>query len=154
MSNQEHERPPHDVRIHIDHNQYQSPTPTTGNALYALGNVAANRQLFRQAHGNQDDVLIERSDDPVDLKQGDHFYSHKEFRIVVNAQEKLWNETTISFEQVTLLAFPNPPPGIVITYTVEYEAGPRPNPEGSMTAGQSVRIKNGMIFSVTETGRS
>lgn len=74
--------------------------------------------------------------------------------LIVNLQEKSWAQRRISYEQITLLAYPNPPPGIVITYTVEYEAGPASNPEGSMTVGDSVKVKDRMVFSVTETGRS
>jgi hypothetical protein len=54
----------------------------------------------------------------------------------------------------TLVAFGPPPPGIVITYTVEFENGPLSNPEGSLTPGKSVKVREGMVFSVTETGRS
>ena len=80
----------------------------------------------------------------------------KSFTIVVNAQRKDWNETTISYSQVVQLAFPEPPPpGVVITYTVEYERGEGHKPEGSLVKdGPSAKVKEGMIFSVTETGRS
>lgn len=83
------------------------------------------------------------------------FYtSRNQITLVVNLKETPWGGRRMSYEQVTLLAYPNPPPGIVITYTVEYEAGPASNPEGSMTVGDSVKVKDGMVFSVTETGRS
>ena len=78
----------------------------------------------------------------------------KPVTIVVNAQPKPWDEKEISYEQVVKLAFPNPPPNVVITYTVEYERGEPPKKEGSLVAGQSVKVKDGMIFNVTETGRS
>ncbi len=74
--------------------------------------------------------------------------------IIVNAEKKPWDEKDISYEQVVHLAFPNPPPGIVITYTVEYERAEGQKHEGSLVKGQSVHVKEGMIFSVTETGRS
>jgi hypothetical protein len=81
---------------------------------------------------------------------------HEHFTLVVNLEKKAWNaEETISYEQVTHLAFPNPPlPGVIITYTVEYERGPKENPHGSLTKGHSVFVKNEMVFNVTETGRS
>jgi len=156
MSESTKEKPPHKVRIHIDRKAYESPTPTTGEALYALADIGRHRDLFKEIDGNHEDELVERSDEKVHLKEDDHFYSQKEVTIVVNAQPKPWVETKIDYTQVTHLAFPEPPPqGIVITYTVEYEAGPRKNPEGSLTkGGPAVRVKNGMIFHVTETGRS
>ncbi len=80
----------------------------------------------------------------------------KSFTIIVNAQKKQWNEKEISYEQVVQLAFPDPaPPGIVITYTVEYERGEGHKSEGSLVkGGPSAKVKEGMIFGVTETGRS
>jgi Multiubiquitin len=79
----------------------------------------------------------------------------KEIALIVNAQKKPWTEAIISYAQVTHLAYPEPPPpGIVITYTVEYERGPQSNREGSLTVGNFVRVKNEMLFVVTETGRS
>jgi hypothetical protein len=80
-----------------------------------------------------------------------------DFTLIVNMDKKEWDKTTISFEQVVKLAFPNPPtppPGSVVTYTVEYERGPKENPEGSLTKGHSVEVKSGMVFNVTETIRS
>jgi hypothetical protein len=76
------------------------------------------------------------------------------FTLIVNLEKKDWKEEKISYEQVVHLAFPNPPPGIVITYTVEYERGPHQNPSGSLTKGHSVYVKDRMVFGVTETGRS
>lgn len=156
MSERSKEKPPHTVRIHIDRKLFESPNPTTGAALYALADVGHHRDLFKEVDGNHEDELIERNDEKVHLKEDDHFYTQKELTIVVNAQPKAWNETKIGYDQVTHLAFPVPPPsGVVITYTVEYEAGPRQNPEGSLIKGSKpVRVKNGMIFHVTETGRS
>ncbi len=78
----------------------------------------------------------------------------KPVTIIVNAQPKPWDEKEISYEQVVKLAFPNPPPNVVITYTVEYERAAGKKPDGSLVAGQSVHVKDGTIFNVTETGRS
>jgi hypothetical protein len=144
------------VRIHVDRRQYESPNPTTGEALYLLTGIPAHRELFREAEGNHEDELVPRSHNEIHLHQDGHFYSQKEkgITIIVNLEEKTWDKRQISYEQVTLLAYPNPPPGIVITYTVEYEGGPRSNPEGSLTVGQSVKVREGMVFTVTETGRS
>jgi hypothetical protein len=144
-----------EVRVHIDRKPYQSPNPTTGSALYALGNVAAHRELFREVGGDHEDQPVPRDGSQILLREDEHFYSEKEIILIVNAQKKPWNETMISYEQITHLAFPEPPPpGIIITYTVEYERGPHKNPEGSLTIGESVKVKNGMVFGVTETGRS
>lgn len=62
--------------IHIDKEKYESPDPTTGAALYVLGHVdAAKYDLWKKIPGKEDDVLIENNNDPIDLKDGDHFYT-------------------------------------------------------------------------------
>jgi hypothetical protein len=43
MSEHEHR---HGVKIFIDQQAYHSPNPTTGAALYALGNVQPGMELF------------------------------------------------------------------------------------------------------------
>lgn len=152
----EHAASSHQVRIHIDHKPYKSLNPTTGEALYKLADIPRHRDLFRDGDGENEDELIPRDETSVHLTPDEHFYSQrdKEVTIIVNAEPKTWDKRRISYEQVTLLAFPDPPPGIIITYTVEYERGPRRRPEGSLTVGESVKVREGMIFSVTETGRS
>lgn len=142
------------IRIHIDREPYESPTPTTGAALYALGHIASHRDLFREAGGDTEDELIERGALDVQLNPDEHFYSQKVFTIIVNAQKKEVAEPTLTFDDVVKLAFPVPPPGQNILFTIKYRKGPAVNPKGSLLEGQSVRIKNGMIFDVTTTDRS
>jgi hypothetical protein len=143
------------VRIHIDRHPYECPNPTTGEHLYALASIPPHRELFREVGGDREDEPIPRGGEEVRLHENEHFYSVKEILLIVNAQKKPWAETTISYQKVTHLAYPEPaPPGIIITYTVEYERGPHRNREGSLTPEHSVYVKNGMIFVVTETGRS
>jgi hypothetical protein len=65
------------VKIHIDNKPLDSPDPTTGAALYVLGNInAAEYDLWRKVPGKGDDILIPNDNTVVDLKKGgDHFYS-------------------------------------------------------------------------------
>jgi hypothetical protein len=142
------------VRIHIDREPYTSPSPTTGTALYALGHVAAHRDLFREVGGDEEDELIPRDAEHIVLKHDEHFYSQKIFGIIVNAQKKEVVETKLSFDEVVKLAYPIPPDGQNIMFTITYRKGPKQNPKGSLLEGQTVRIKNGMIFDVTPTDRS
>jgi hypothetical protein len=74
--------------------------------------------------------------------------------IIVNAREKKWSEKEISFQQVVKLAFPTPPPGENIVYTVTYRKGEGQKPEGTLTEGEFVKVKHGMIFNVTATDKS
>jgi len=142
------------VRIHIDREPYESPSPTTGAELYTLGHIAAHRDLFREVSGDDEDELIPRDAINIHLKPDEHFYSQKVFTIAVNAQKKEVAETKLSFDEVVKLAYPIPPDGQNIMFTIKYRKGPKENPKGSLLEGETVRIKNGMIFDVTPTDRS
>jgi len=144
----------HEVRIHIDREPYVSPSPTMGEALYELAHIAKHRELFREAGGDHEDQLMPRDATVIHLKQDEHYYSQKTVTILVNGEPHEETETHISFEGVVKLAYPAPPKGTCIEFTVTYRNGPPANPKGTLTAGHSVRIKNRMIFDVTPTDRS
>lgn len=78
----------------------------------------------------------------------------KEFTIVVNGREKRITEREISFEGVVAIAFNNPPAGSNTVFTVTYRRGEGNKPEGTLVSGDTVKIKNGMIFNVTATDKS
>jgi hypothetical protein len=147
-----------EVRIHIDRHAYESPNPTTGAALYALGKVPAGFQLYREVQGDQEDEPIHNDNEKEHLTKDEHFYSkedrHKGFDIIVNAEQHHVEKKRVSFEQIVKLAFPTPPPGANILFTVTFYNGPKTNPEGVLTAGQTVKVKNGMVFNVKATDRS
>lgn len=142
------------VRIHIDRQVHESPNPTTGQALYALGNVPAGRELFREVSGDREDEEVRRTDATVHVTQDEHFYSVREFDIVVNTRKKDVTRPKLSFDEVVRLAYDPVPTGPNILFTITYRHGPRQNPEGKMLEGQSVWLKNGMIFNVKHTDRS
>jgi hypothetical protein len=146
----------HEVRIHIDRHRYESSNPTTAAALYLLGHVAPGLELYREVNGNREDEPIENGPEIVHLKQDEHFHSGqaKTYTIYVNGQQKVVMMKTETFAQIVALAFPTPPTGSNIVYTVSYEDGPRANSQGSLKDGQSVKVKDGMIFNVTATDRS
>lgn len=77
----------------------------------------------------------------------------KQVEIFVNGRAKMVDRGPISFEAVVALANLPTPPGET-TYTVSYRKGPEHKPEGSLVAGQSVRVRKGMVFNVTATNRS
>jgi hypothetical protein len=71
--------------------------------------------------------------------------------IIVNTKHIAWHEKEISFEQVVELAFPAQPYDPQGT-TVEYSRGH--GPDHSLRPGQSVEVKDGMIFDVEPANRS
>jgi tRNA(Ile)-lysidine synthase TilS/MesJ len=80
--------------------------------------------------------------------------AERKFHIIVNLRPKTVDDAYLSFEQVVKLAYPDPTPGKEYDYTVTYDKGPKENPEGEMVAGDTVKIKNEMVFNVTQTDRS
>ena len=74
--------------------------------------------------------------------------------VVVNAEPHLVHGESLTFEQVVRLAFSDVNFSDQVVYTVTYKRGPHQNPEGSLVAGESVFIKNGMIFNAKRTDKS
>jgi hypothetical protein len=77
----------------------------------------------------------------------------KTFTVIVNGQEKKVAEETLSFAAVVALAFNPVPTGPNILFTVTYRNAKEPR-EGTLVEGQTVEIKNGTIFNVTQTDKS
>lgn len=121
-----------------------------------LGNVPAGLELYREVAGDREDTPIENSTETVHLKEDEHFHSGppKTYTIYVNGQKKVVATKTVTFEEVVKLAYPVPPTGDNILYTISYEDGPPANPQGSLKEGGKVKVKNGMIFNVTATDKS
>lgn len=84
----------------------------------------------------------------------ERFYTVRTVTIIVNGREKIVESNRLSFDQLLALAFDPVPDGPNWCFTVTYRNGPRPNPEGTLIDGQSVRITDRMVFNVTATDKS
>jgi hypothetical protein len=78
----------------------------------------------------------------------------REFKIIVNARERQFRGKEISFNQVVELAFGTVSTNPNIVYSVTYKRGHGNKPEGTMDKGDTVKVKEGMIFDVTQTDKS
>lgn len=79
----------------------------------------------------------------------------KTVTIIVEGTEHQWPKNDdISYAQVVTLEVPDYPEHPDITYSVKYKNGHGNKPEGTLSQGGSVKVKDGMIFSVSETGQS
>lgn len=79
----------------------------------------------------------------------------KEVVIIVNASEKPWpKKDDISYEEVVTLAFGSCSSDPNVVYTVTFSKGNSPRHEGTMVKGDSVMVKNRMVFNVTQTNKS
>jgi hypothetical protein len=92
----------------------------------------------------------------ADSKSSDHDQGPaNQFSIIVNGEEKVAPSREISFEQVVSLAYDGKPPqGPNWTFTVTFRRGEDSNREGTLVAGQTVKVKKGMVFNVTATDQS
>lgn len=75
------------------------------------------------------------------------------FTITVNGRQKTVATNTLSFDQVVALAYPGGPRGDNWLYTVGYRRA-EGNKSGSLSAGDEVKVKDGMILDVTQTDKS
>ena len=78
----------------------------------------------------------------------------KTVTIIVNGTPHEWPKGEITYAVVVTLEVPDYPQHPEITYTVKYKNGHGDKPEGILSPGASVRVKEGMIFSVSPTGQS
>jgi hypothetical protein len=78
----------------------------------------------------------------------------KSYNVIVNGRERTVTEKKLSFEDVVKLAFDNPGWGPNIFFTVAYRKGEDKKSKGTIVAGDTVVVKDGMIFDVTRTDKS
>ncbi len=78
----------------------------------------------------------------------------KTVTIIVDGTPHEWPKDEISYAEVVTLEVPNFAQHPEITYSVKYTNGHGNKPEGILSPGGSVKVKDGMIFSVSETGQS
>ena len=76
---------------------------------------------------------------------------HKDFEIIVNGRKVKVASKTLSFDEIVALAnLPSTPNTI---FTVTYARG-EGNKEGVLVKGDTIKVKDGMIFNVTATDKS
>lgn len=79
---------------------------------------------------------------------------HHQVEIIVNTRPKEWDKKEISYEEVIILAFGTYVDNQNVVYSVTYTKGHDPKHEGSLTKGESVKVKDGMVFNVRKTDKS
>lgn len=79
---------------------------------------------------------------------------YKHYDVIVNGRPKVITNDQVSFAQLLPLAFDPVPSGSNWVFTITFRRGAGHKPEGTLTTGQSVKVKEGMIFNVTATDKS
>lgn len=90
---------------------------------------------------------------PDDNSDRDTPNQDKEFTIIVNGREKTVTQRELTFDELVVLAF-GPPNVETSVYTITYQKGPDKKERGGLVAGDSVKLKTGMIFNVVRTDKS
>lgn len=86
---------------------------------------------------------------------GEQHGHDKTITIIINGRKKEVAKKDLSYMDVVNLAYDNSPPtGPNIVFAITYRRGHGDKPEGSLVEGQSVKVKEGMIFNVTPTDKS
>jgi hypothetical protein len=78
----------------------------------------------------------------------------KPITIFVEATPHEWPKDLITYEEVVTLEVPDYPQHTDILYSVKYKNGHGNKPEGILSPNASVKVKDGMHFSVSPTGQS
>lgn len=137
----------------LDERGYEWGAPTIAvDELRALAGVPEERELVLDA--DEDDVLEAGTELRLDRAGAERIRSRpvraRTVTIVVNGREKEVPRGRISHEQVLELAFGSCAPAVTHTVTWRDRGGD----EGSLLPGESVRVREGMIFNATATNRS
>lgn len=74
--------------------------------------------------------------------------------IIVEGSPHGWPKSEITYAEVVTLEVPDYSQHPDITYKVTYKRGHGDKPEGILSPGASVKIKEAMIFNVSQTGQS
>ena len=88
------------------------------------------------------------------MNDGADAKSAKGFEIIVNGRENTVESKELTFDELVLLAFDDPPTGEFICFTITFRRGEGKKPQGTLIEGELVKLKNGMIFNVSATDKS
>jgi hypothetical protein len=147
-------------KVKIDHEYYifHHHLVTGREILEKAGKVPVECHMLYQKFKHRDPEKV-ALDEKVDLaKHGvEHFYSkeeHHHYTIIVNAEPHKVVTDHVTYDEVVTFAFPDFPHHPERTYSVKYKKGPSINPEGILSPGGKVKVKNEMTFTVKHTGQS
>lgn len=85
----------------------------------------------------------------------EHQSGPKPITIYINTRPvEVAKKEELSFEELAQLAFPEAPAGVGTSFSISYRKGQGLKAEGTLVAGQSIRVKDGEIFNVIRTDKS
>jgi len=141
----------------VDERGYEWGAQTINEAELRSVTGAPDKKTFVLERGDEPDQVIHEGDE-VDLGERgtEHIRTTMAYvTIIVEAEPHKWPKgDKISYTHVVTLAFPDFPQHPERTYSVTYRKGEGRHHEGVLAPGDSVKVKEGMEFNVTDTGQS
>lgn len=128
----------------------------SGYLLKKIADLPAKYSLWLDIRGGQDRKILDADLINLDEPGVERFVSTppKQICIIVNTREKQIEEGSITFTELVNLAFPNSLPTEMTAYTVSFYKGAGACPDGTLIEGETIELKKGMVFNVTETDKS
>jgi len=147
------------LKFIVDGKLYDWPEQfITGKQIRELAGIDANDKIFLDNKKPYVDNQIE-NDEKVDLARPsiERFYTvavKQNVTIYVNGTGHEVEAGDITYAKVVMFVFPDYAQHSEKNYSVKYRKGHGNKPEGILLPGQSVKVKDQMIFDVSETGQS
>lgn len=146
------------LRFSVDNQLVETPAQfLTGAQIKELAGVPAERELFLVVPEYEDEFISDETSVNLARPGVERFVTrekHNDLHLIVNGTRKVFNKTSISYEEVVKLAFPGADFGANAGFTITYMDGPKPTVEGILPKGSSVYTKDNMRFDVTATHKS
>jgi hypothetical protein len=76
------------------------------------------------------------------------------YEIIVNARAHRVQTAVLTYDLIVELAFPGHPTGPNVYFEVSYSNAVEPKPKATLLEGETVTVRNGTNFHVTQTDRS
>ncbi len=128
----------------------------TGQSVRGLLNVPPSLVLLRDHESPHDEPIDDH--EQVAFAAGPVYITRPgkphEVTIIVEGTPHQWLKPTITYAEVVTLFDPNFPQHPDITYSVKFKNGPHSKPEGILSPGASIKVKDRMVFNVCATGQS
>lgn len=121
------------------------------------GQVIGTSEMYTRRQGMENGIHSVMKNAPdADIKDLtiDEPEHDKEFNIIVNGRPKTVTSKIQTFEDIVKLAFGTIADGDSTIYTMTYKKNGGNKPEGTLVAGDKIKIKSGVIFNVTATDKS
>lgn len=99
----------------------------------------------------QDTQSSDRAEPEID---GTRRPPEKPNTIIINGRPRQVTAKELTFAEVVRLAFEDAVFNDSTIYTVTFKRGGGNKPEGTLVEGESIKIKDGMIFNVARTDKS